>query len=523
MMVLSGDFGVTFDEWAQFEYGRRVVAYLISGGSDHSSESYRNLFMYGGFFDALSFGAVNVLGEMLAHDVRHLLNGIFAWICIAFTAQISRVALGPVAGIGTALALAVSPVFFGMSMNNPKDIPFAAFAAMALCFSQNYHVRFPYYSWQSFFKISAAIGLALSVRVGGVILLFEFGLLLIFLFLRDRNNAKTPTRKALTMFAIVSGCSVLAFSVALMFWPWALQDPVPRIKQALTVFSNFNVTIMVQFAGKWLPSDGLPWFYVPWHFLIQTPPILIIGFLAACAGLAFSMRRVGASGQFLQRLGGDSPRIFFAAYTCLGFMGLPMIYTMVFKPPLYDSIRHFIFIYPAMVVIASSALYLVIKSFAGYGRQRVVFSLAILSGFIPPLAFQIRNHPNQYVYYNGLVGGTSGAFGQYEMDYWGGCIREGLARVNKISIDSSGADLGTGGSEPVKIPVYLDHVDFWNFYVQEFKYLSLVRSPAEAAYEVVLLRYDPHTIAEFLREPYESAVTVDGVPMCLVRKLKRAP
>ncbi len=57
-----------------------------------------------------------------------------------------------------------------------------------------------------------------------------------------------------------------------------------------------------------------------------------------------------------------------------------------------------------MVVIASSALYLVIKSFAGYGRQRVVFSLAILSGFIPPLAFQIRNHPNQYVYYNGLVG-----------------------------------------------------------------------------------------------------------------------
>lgn len=49
MMVLSGDFGVTFDEWAQFEYGRRVVAYLISGGSDHSSESYRNLFMYGGF------------------------------------------------------------------------------------------------------------------------------------------------------------------------------------------------------------------------------------------------------------------------------------------------------------------------------------------------------------------------------------------------------------------------------------------------------------------------------------------
>lgn len=93
--------------------------------------------------------------------------------------------------------------------------------------------------------------------------------------------------------------------------------------------------------------------------------------------------------------------------------------------------------------------------------------------------------------------------------------------MNKISMDSAGADLGAGGSEPFKIPVYLDHVDFWKFYVQEFKFLSMVRSRDEAAYEVVLLRYDPPTIAALLREPYESAVTVDGVPMCLVRKLKR--
>jgi hypothetical protein len=36
----------------------------------------------------------------------------------------------------------------------------------------------------------------------------------------------------------------------------------------------------------------------------------------------------------------------------------------------------------------------------------------------------VRLHPYEYVYYNAIVGGTAGASGHYEMDYWGTSLRD---------------------------------------------------------------------------------------------------
>ncbi len=36
----------------------------------------------------------------------------------------------------------------------------------------------------------------------------------------------------------------------------------------------------------------------------------------------------------------------------------------------------------------------------------------------------LANHPNDYVYFNTSVGGIQGAFGRYETDYWGNCLRQ---------------------------------------------------------------------------------------------------
>jgi hypothetical protein len=33
-------------------------------------------------------------------------------------------------------------------------------------------------------------------------------------------------------------------------------------------------------------------------------------------------------------------------------------------------------------------------------------------------------HPNEYVYYNRFVGGIQGAYGRFEMDYWGNSLQE---------------------------------------------------------------------------------------------------
>ena len=51
---------------------------------------------------------------------------------------------------------------------------------------------------------------------------------------------------------------------------------------------------------------------------------------------------------------------------------------------------------------------------------------ALTIGLAEPLVFQIRNHPNQTVYFSPIIGGPRGAFGRYDMDYWGNCILQAV-------------------------------------------------------------------------------------------------
>ena len=45
----------------------------------------------------------------------------------------------------------------------------------------------------------------------------------------------------------------------------------------------------------------------------------------------------------------------------------------------------------------------------------------------------VRLHPYEYTYYNSFVGGTNGAFRQYETDYWLTCYKESVERLEQIT------------------------------------------------------------------------------------------
>ena len=54
-------------------------------------------------------------------------------------------------------------------------------------------------------------------------------------------------------------------------------------------------------------------------------------------------------------------------------------------------------------------------------------SLTCRSSPVQPGIVQL--HPYEYTYYNSLVGGTSGAFRQYETDYWLTCYKEAVEQL----------------------------------------------------------------------------------------------
>ncbi|GHT40094.1 hypothetical protein AGMMS49965_07850 [Bacteroidia bacterium] len=59
-------------------------------------------------------------------------------------------------------------------------------------------------------------------------------------------------------------------------------------------------------------------------------------------------------------------------------------------------------------------------------NKKVKIALTVLPVVLlfDPLIFTIKNHPYEYTYFNRFVGGTKGAYGNYEMDYYDHTTRE---------------------------------------------------------------------------------------------------
>ena len=49
---------------------------------------------------------------------------------------------------------------------------------------------------------------------------------------------------------------------------------------------------------------------------------------------------------------------------------------------------------------------------------------------LPGIAAGVRLHPYEYTYYNSFIGGESGAFRRFELDYWGTSYREAADYLN---------------------------------------------------------------------------------------------
>ena len=96
---------------------------------------------------------------------------------IVYAYKLGNHVWGPKAGFFSALFLAVMPGFYGQIFNDSKDIPFAALFSIALYNILRTYNQLPNVSYRLVVEVGVAIGLALGVRIGGIILL---GYLLFF-------------------------------------------------------------------------------------------------------------------------------------------------------------------------------------------------------------------------------------------------------------------------------------------------------------------------------------------------------
>jgi hypothetical protein len=128
--------------------------------------------------------------------------------------------------------------------------------------------------------------------------------------------------------------------------------------------------------------------------------------------------------------------------------GVPIAFLMVQRPTLYDGIRHILFVIPMLAILAAGAflrLLSLLRRFPAIAAA-VLIVAAVHVGVTLVTLEQL--HPLQYVAMNSLAGGTAGAAGRFELDYWGAAATTALRQLEgRLDSDRS----GQFASEPPRV------------------------------------------------------------------------
>lgn len=412
MTSLSFDYGITGDDLDQKLYGEKVLNFYTSFGKDTSCLHLKvgnkeNLYIYGGLFNMISAAANRYIDGLDEYDMRHLINAIAGFLAILFAGLLARRIGNWMTGFLALVLLGTWPQFFGQSMNNPKDIPFALGYVMTIYYLVKLVKELPRPSFKTWAMTTIAIAFTINIRVGGLLLI---GMLFAFVFgtyILDPSRRKLLRDNSGYILKRMILVSVIGYFGGLIFWPYGIMGPLSHPFAALKEMSNFSMGIGLLFDGKMMSSRDISWNYIPQWLWITTPLVVLF------AAMAFAFIWYLARKLFPPHL---TLLLVFAVV-------FPWAYAVYGKSPLYDGLRQFLFIVPLIAVMAALSWHYVL-SIAKQNWMRYAVTLLLAAGIFLPVRFSFANHPNEYVYFNELIGGVRGAHGNYVTDYYMNSIRK---------------------------------------------------------------------------------------------------
>lgn len=420
MIGMSFSYGISGDEVDMNEYGKTILSYFTSLGSDTSCfRTHEELvkagvydynrdnvvWYYGGLFD-LVCAIVNKFSPLEEYTTRHILNALIAFVGIYFSGKIAYRIAGNRAAIITVWLMFLSPFFLGHSMNNPKDIPFAATYIMAIYFIIQLFNKIPKLKYTDYLWVVLSIGATINIRVGGILLIpymFVFVGILWFVnkMIQKKSFSILPYLKPIII------CSILGYLAGSLLWPYALQNPISNPLTALSEMGNFKVNIKQVFEGAKIFSGELPIYFLPKSFIITNTFAILIGLLLSFVFLWKYLKNE------------KSPLILFILFTAF----FPLAYIIYTKANVYHAWRHILFIFPSIAILASFGWN---QCIAFFEKMKIAIAgLALLFFFLlEPAYFIFATFPNTVTYHNQLVGGVKGAYSKYEVDYYYNSLKQ---------------------------------------------------------------------------------------------------
>jgi hypothetical protein len=493
-VLAFGDYGISWDEPFQRDYGQAVYDYIAHGDTWMLEGPNR---YYGPAYEMMLLGIERGLGLEDSRDVylmRHLVGFLLFFAASVFFFKLAGRLFGDwrIALLGSVLFV-TSPRIFAHAFFNPKDLPLMAFFTIG---------GFTLVDFLDHRTVSRALvhalvcAVVIDIRIVGAMLA---GLTLVFaLAVPMRAKVGGQTRKP-AVLAVYAG-ALTAFVIA--FWPTLWGDPARRFAEAFIQMSHYPLNLPVRYMGRFLLPDEMRWHYTLVWIAISTPLVhlacLAVGLVAAAGCLAGRGLRLPVRRRNVALL--------------VVWFFFPLLYLPLSGAVVFDEWRHVFFIYPAMIGIGLLGIVYTLEAirrrFEGGARRTAVALVAgaLAVGIGSPIASMLAYHPFEHVYFNSLVGGIAGADGRFDLDYWGLSYRQGLEYV-----------LAHDPCPAVAVSVY-SRPGISNSEIlrpEERKRLDYMANPYEATYFLTherwnRLRYPPSE--EFY------AVRLDGVRIMLVLK-----
>ena len=342
----------------------------------------------------------------------HLINFFTFQLGVYLLYRLAKRWMSKSAALASATLFAWQPLLWGHAFINPKDPPFLVFFLGAVCFGFEMVDNLNEDS-QGFWKFLGSIlpaafflGIATSIRVLGPLAGVLVG---IYGLSQIKKTTIPPLVKHLLAYA------VLAILIAFITWPYLWLNPLQRFIEDFGFMSDNPTQLQVLFNGQLYHADGLPRRYLPVLLGITlTEPVLPL-FL------------IGALAVFWKKIKANNWSLTTDYFLLLLWFLIPFTYVLVSKPPMYDGYRHFLFILPPIFIFTGFAF----EKLFEVVRTRWITGAIVFILLAPAIYSLIQLHPYEYTYYNSFTGGTSGAFRNFETDYWLTCYKEAVEKFNE--------------------------------------------------------------------------------------------
>ena len=415
------DYAISNDEEVQQRYGELILRYYASDLNDQALFHFKDLYLYGGLFDVLAVGLEKII-PLDPYAVRHLLSALTGIGGIAAAWATARAIGGERAGLLAAAGLALCGIWYGAMFNHTKDIPFAAAMMAAVYVLVRIGRELPRPRWRLVFGFGILCGCALGIRVLGLFLI-SYALLAVAI---HAPIGRAAAWRGLWDFAVRSAFALVAaflvaYAIMVMAWPWAGSAPLNPLRAVVT-FAQLHYQINTILDGHVYRMADVPRWYVPTYIGIKLPLLLLIG---ASLALVLTPLRPGpaaADGAFRR----ETILVAFAAF-------LPLVCDVAIRGPADTGMRHFLFTVPPIAVLAGLGLDRALRGLEATSRLAAAVGVGLIlvsCGWNASTLYRL--HPDEYLFYNPLVGGLAGASRRYATDYWVNIMPEAVGDLERF-------------------------------------------------------------------------------------------